>query len=375
MTRHWLSISRSGVMLASGVLALGLSTWLGGDLARAADLPKQPEKLTTSQAVDAYMAVLLDEHQTNIRRNYAGAKIVELGKPAVPVILDRYKAAGRDERGYLASLLGAMGKSDEAEAVLLADLKDHKLAVHANVIKALGEMNSSKALPVLIKLLPGADGNAAEPGLRLTMLHAIADSGDETAAAVLMDGLDDRDRLVRSTCGNGLVGVLKRGQETMKKAEVRTDRDSAKEAYDKVLNDVTDYCKDGKCEDSRLILISGLGELNDLRAAKDLLDVLDNGSTVLRTAAAETLGKLRAQSAERRLTDMLKDKDAVLRTAAVKALAMIGDRRCVPGLMEYLKTAPIGERKEIVKSLRTLTGQGFGESWEAWQTWWTSQEH
>ena len=78
----------------------------------AASLPAKPEKLKPAQAVDAYLAVVEDDGQTAVKRNYAAAQIVKLGDKAVPRIMALYRCAPAGRRGRLADVLSGMTTPD-----------------------------------------------------------------------------------------------------------------------------------------------------------------------------------------------------------------------------------------------------------------------
>jgi|GEM_PF-3287755 len=379
MRVSWFLLPERGVcaMKTGAMVALVLLTCAAGVRAGAAELPKNPETLTTAEAVKAYLAVLLDDEQTNIRRNYAGSRIVALGKPALPLLVERYKKAANEERGYLSSLLGVMEKDSASEAVLLDDLKTKGLGVHPNVIRALGQMKSSEARPLLTDLL-----KRTPKDLRLTVIQALASVADENTADVLKENLDDDDRLVRSSCANGLVQLLLSQKKALlapvspeDSKTSATRRGEAGKAYEKVRGLVLKYCQEGRNEDARLILIGGLGPLNDPKAVPPLLDVLERGSTPRRASAADALGLLKADAAVDALTSALEEESPVLSRAAIRALVMINDDRCVPKLIDHLEYGPVDQRKDVVKGLQTLTHQNFGETPDAWRKWWISRSH
>jgi len=378
----WATDNFGRLTLLAVLLALGLSTASDLDPVAAAELPKNPEKLTPAEAVDAYLAVLMDEQQTNIKRNYAGARIVEMGKTALPVVVERYGSAGLEQRGYLASVLGAMTGSHEAQSVLLADLRENRLNVHPNVIRALGQIGAADARPLLVELLPRAD-----QALRLTVIQALADLADDSTAAdstadVLLKALDDKDRLVRSAAANGLVGLLIHQKEKIESASgpeakpvSTTQHDADVKEYERVRTAVLDYCTEGKSEDARSILVGGLGQLGDPKTVDTLLTVFKRGTPALVAGAADALGRLKAESAVNDLSDALESENEVVSHAAIHALVTIGDQRCVPALIRQLDNGPITQRRDIVRGLQTLTQQSFGEAPEAWRQWWVSQRH
>ncbi len=327
----------------------------------AAELPTNPEKLKPTEAVDAYLAVVQDAQQTSIKRNYAAARIVEIGEPALPRIVELYGKASTEQRGYLASIMGAMDKTDRTETVLLKDLKKNGLKAHPNVIKALGDIGSEKARPVLLGLLRDAPKD-----VRPRLLYTLGKVADESVAETLFEGLDAPDRFARLACANGILTLLTKDKQ-------KVDSAKAAKAYRSLLDKVLKYCERGDKADVRMVLIRGVARLNESDAVDTLLRVLDDGAPALQVTAANALGTLKARAAVDELTDALFEENASLQRAALSALVTIGDRQCVPILIDFLETRDAARRKETVKALQALTAQKFGDNPEAWKRWWGSQ--
>jgi len=335
---------------------------LKASLLAGAELPKEPEKLAPAQAVNAYLAVVEDPQQTRIRRNYAAAQIVKLGDAALPRLIELYQSAGHERRGYLAEVLGRMKEPGEpAVNMLLDDVKRNRLKTHPNTIRALGELHVPKATPLLLELLPGASEET-----RLTILCALGRLAEESAADALLGGLDSQDRLVRTTCANGVVSLLV-------KLKPKSSDAGKKDAYQVTFRKVLEYIEQGKHTDVRRILVSGMGTVNDPHASSVIGRVLRIESGPLQTAAARTLGQLKDPDAVGNLTERLFSDNASLRRAALEALGAIGDTRCVPTLIERLETSERAERRHIIRALQQLTRQSFGDNPAQWRLWW--EEH
>ena len=363
----------------------------------ATELPKEPEKLSAADAVDAYLAVLEDVSQTAIKRNYAGSRIAAMGDKALPHLVELYADADAERRGYLAAIAGAMdaAKTGPMLKLLLEDVDRHGLSAHPNVIKALGDLHAVASVPRLMELLPGAPD-----GARQGILYALGQIGELKSAQELFGGLDDADRVTRAACANGIVNIL-RGPRTEAKSppvvkpSAEEIRDRARD-YRALFDRVIEYADSGKTDDSRMVLIDGLGMLlaegvdglpvgsaDASRASRALSRLLgrDSQPVGVRMVAAESLGRLHDREAVTDLTDVLSHaEDAPLRHAALGALVAIGDRSCVPVLIERLQTrsdteataAEIAERRLIVNALRQLTGQPFSDNPEQWRQWWVA---
>ena len=332
---------------------------LSASILCAAELPKNVEKLSPAEKVDAYLAVVEDARQLPLKRNYAAAQIVELGEQAVPRIMQLYRDGAPERRGCLAGMLGAMKKPGEpAVQMLLEDLRRRGPTVHPNVIKALGDLECAEAAPPLLKLLPKASDS-----VRPTVLYALGRLADEQAADALFEGFDTSDRLVRTVSANGVIRLLV-------KLKAEKDASRPKSPYRKVLKRTLEYIESGKRDEVRRVLLSGIGGVQDLRSTTVLRRVLRTGAEPLRIAAARALGELKDQRAVDSLTEVFLSDKPALRRAALQALAAIGDKSCVPTLIDRLEVSELRERRDIVRTLQQLTKQSFGDNPDQWLRWW-----
>ena len=326
---------------------------------RAADLPAEPEKLTSAEAVDAYLAVAEDAEQTPARRNYAAMQIIRRGKKALPRIVELYPVGSVERRGLLADVLGAMkDPGEDATKLLLDDLKKHGLRVHPNVMRALGEMNVTDAADVMVVLLPKASGET-----RRVMLAALGRLADARAADAFFTGLESSDRLLRMTCADAVTRLLAR-------IKPRTRAVKKDHPYRKVLDRTLEVIRDGTHVDARRFLITGMSRVRDPQASRTLIHMLRNRENSLRVAAADTLGKLKEQDAVDDLIGLTKSSNDTLRRAALRALGTIGDDDCVPRLIDRMEEVTAKERRDILVALRQITGERFGDNPDQWRRWW-----
>ena len=92
--------------------------------------------------------------------------------------------------------------------------------------------------------------------------------------------------------------------------------------------------------------------------------------------AIGTLAALRSQKAVEPLLAIAADraeKDNRDRWMAVRALGVIGDKQVVPELIPLVYHFNANTRWWAQISLVRLTGQNFGNDWQAWGKWWGSQ--
>ena len=92
--------------------------------------------------------------------------------------------------------------------------------------------------------------------------------------------------------------------------------------------------------------------------------------------AIGTLAALRSQKAVEPLLAIAADraeKDNRDRWMAVRALGVIGDKQVVPELIPLVYHFNANTRWWAQISVVRLTGQNFGNDWQAWGKWWDSQ--
>lgn len=104
-----------------------------------------------------------------------------------------------------------------------------------------------------------------------------------------------------------------------------------------------------------------LGELEDPRAVKPLIEALDDSNQWVRIVAAEALGQIRHEGSIEALIYALNDNSVWVRRASVVALGQIGDFTAISSLMQRLLRPPDSEWPEelhdvIAKALGAIGG-------------------
>jgi len=74
-----------------------------------------------------------------------------------------------------------------------------------------------------------------------------------------------------------------------------------------------------------------------------------------------------------RAAELLKHTDRYVSYCACLYLGAIGDQRSIPYLIRGLDHPASRSRPRVVKYLKSLTGQDFGENKTAWIRWWSAQ--
>ena len=328
----------------------------------AAEMPKDPERLSPGNAVDAWLAVVEDTGQSHLRRNYAEGRIALLGKVALPRLLELWPDASEDRRGTVAEILGMMADlPPEGVRLLMDEVRKQGSRVHPHVVRALADRNAIEAVPLMLEALPNAPDD-----LRLATLHALGRLADERAADVLVASLDHPDRLIRTTAADGLTRLL---------TSLRVAADAKKkDAYRPLFRRTLAYAEKGATFESRRVLVGGMGLVGDPDATGLLRRLLRHETVEMQIAAAGSLGRLQAREAVGDLAEAARSEDPMLRRTALDALASIGDESCIPTLVDLLETSAPKERRDVLRVLRQIARQPFGDNPQPWRQWWEERK-
>lgn len=204
-------------------------------------------------------------------------------------------------------------------------------------------------------------------GRRLRAAVALAEIGDESAAPVLIEALDDREPEIRIQAARGLgrirwtpaidpivwrLGseipwVRLRYSDTL--ASFGTSATWPLLAYVKINHR-------HEIEGPKLALRT-IAQIEDRDAIQPILEVLDESTnTEIRIAAIEALGELRALEALPALRSLVHSAIWELRAKSVSALGRIGDSSSIPLLREGIKDDNWWVRRNSAAALSHLPG-------------------
>ncbi|HVM48379.1 MAG TPA: HEAT repeat domain-containing protein [Candidatus Acidoferrum sp.] len=124
--------------------------------------------------------------------------------------------------------------------------------------------------------------------------------------------------------------------------------------------------------------------LEDLNAAQHLameghptveqmLHLLQYSDTIVLNNTLTQFERSRNPAGKERAAELLRHPDRYVSYSACLYLGAIGDERSIPYLIKGLDHPAWRSRPRVVKYLKSLTGQDFGEDKEAWIRWWNSQ--
>ena len=249
---------------------------------------------------------LLHSQENAGLRNAAVEILIRVGRAALPVLLEELACQDHDVRKFALDILGEIGDTSAAEAMLgaLADADDN---VRAAAAENLGKLRFAEAVPALLDALDGADLL-----LRFTILEALGQIG----ATVPVDRLLPlgSDRMVRKALFDclGQVGGLEALPELV--AGLTDEMRNVREAAATALTCVA------RGEESAFW--SRLRELAGPAQADALMEMLDSTSEAVRKAAMTLLGACGEARHARHLLNYF--ADVTLGEVAVASLVMLG---------------------------------------------------
>ncbi|NIM05321.1 MAG: hypothetical protein GTO55_04355 [Armatimonadetes bacterium] len=298
----------------------------------------------------------------SVRQPFIRQALVKIGEPAIPALLEvllspecvrvssfpvtrasvaRYvllngaAASALSEMGPVA--IPALGEALERGA----DIPQ----CHYHTVRALRWIATPEVVPLLIKALKSPDKSArGEAG------HALGEIPDERARAALLEALADSENYHQSTIFGITEGL---GKLKEKRA-------------------IPPLCELALHSDwlIRRAAIQGLGLIDDSAALPVLIQCLEHDNVATRGDAVFALGQIGDPAAVPHLLQTLQDKERFVASWSAWSLAEIKAVSAIPDLIAALKHADADVRRVTADSLKKLTGQDLGQSYDAWQEWW-----
>ncbi|MDD5135742.1 MAG: HEAT repeat domain-containing protein, partial [Candidatus Omnitrophica bacterium] len=278
-------------------------------------------------------------------------RLVEIGSPAIPLLIKALKDQDSDIRQYAAETLGKIGDK-EALPALNEALKDEKDEVGVSIAIALGRIGDKRAVPALIKALfewsgvnhdyrhyiSEALGRIGQPGVSalIELMHdtdywrrqraaiSLGEIGDKQNIPILVEALSDSADEVRSSAAEALGKIGdKRAVPALLKA-FNNKRFAADRA-----NFI-----------ARESMAEALGKIGDRKAVPDLLGALNDDSIYVRYRSAEALYVMGDHSGFPVLVEVLRGDTYGydMRCEVVDFLCKIGDERIVRALVDLIET-------------------------------------
>ncbi len=271
---------------------------------------------------------------------YVADAVGNIGKTAVPVLLD---VVQHRDRGMLFDAVILLGKiGDESAVPTLLMTVDHTAgATRAYAIEALGRIGDKRAVTKLLEQLNDQD--------EITQLNAIVALGkirDPRAVRALLPfiGASDEDLCRRALDALGEIGDPRAVPAIIKMLPEATDslRDSVIDALAKI-GDVTavdallPLLGESTPEQQTKILL-GVKKAKAASSVSILLGLLENSKPVVRRHVVDALGEIAQADTWQVISELVsRDPSFEVRSAAVKALGKIGNKQALPILERALR--------------------------------------
>jgi len=154
--------------------------------------------------------------------------LVQIGKPAIPFLLEAIRENKPRLSSNAAGVLGKIGSSDIVPA-LLEVLKDEQTdeTIRASVVETLRELGSPAAAPVLIEMLKN---DQADKVTHTNIVEALVELGSPDVVPVLLEILKNESILIRSrtldnvTALQNIIGTLDVDDEQAEKIVVPLEK-------------------------------------------------------------------------------------------------------------------------------------------------------
>ncbi len=236
-------------------------------------------------------------------------------------------------------------------APLLQDEDDTNRLFAVLALEGLGP-EAVEALPALISALEDSDRTVRQ--WAASAIGSIGHPSDEALAALTRTLTTDEERVVRANCARAL-------------GSLRDPR--AIEALIQALDDDADLVRR-----SAASAIGYIGYPLDEAIAALVKTLTTDEERDVRASCADALGNLGDPRALEALIQAL-DDDENVRLAAVDALRKLGSDAspAIPLLIEAMRDADRLFAVRVADALRSITGESFGEDYDAWRAWWESQ--
>jgi HEAT repeat protein len=245
----------------------------------------------------------------------------------------------------------AESKNKDSVKPLLFALKDRKSEVRAAAMLALGQFQDKEVVAPLIKML----GDPAAL-VRSMAAEVLAQLKDPAAVPALINLLRDPDATVRLRASSSLDRLNWQPESEAERTLHIVASGNLKrvaELGSDGLEILADMMRKGEPQ-KQLFAVKSLGEIEDPRVPKLILEALNIDNILVRLAALEFLQHFADPANYEVMELLLKDKEPNIRAAAIGAAVRCGSNRAVPALIGLLKDVSWEVRREAIKALGKL---------------------
>jgi HEAT repeat protein len=243
--------------------------------------------------------------------------------------------------------------SEDPDSVgpLVFALKDRDAEVREAAVRSLGKFKVRATVDPLMQLLrdPAAQ-------VRTAAAESLGKIGDPTAVNWLVGLLRDTDPTVRSAASRSLQQLGWRpGSDSQRVLQILAMGNLAQVASmgPEAIDPLAEMLRTGT-PDKQFAAIKALGDINDPRVTRVMVEALGKPSPGVRIAALGFLERYADPSTYEAVERLLKDSNPGIRGAVIEAMARCGGQRAVPALIRAVKDTSWEVRNAAVKALGAL---------------------
>jgi len=217
-------------------------------------------------------------------------------------------------------------KIDKEEFLKLVEkLSEDDPEIRKNAIKSLGNINNEKSAEYLVDFL-----NDDNIEVKIEAINSLGKLKSKIAIKPLIRLLKDEEITVSWTAEESLVNF---GIDA--------------------LDDISECIINGD-DRTRYMLVSVLGEINDDRSKKLLINLLNDDDFDVRIKTMEILGENKSEGSLDYLANLLDDEDISIRKSAIKAITKIGGEKSLEILKEALKGSDNLIKDKMISSINKI---------------------
>ena len=243
--------------------------------------------------------------------------------------------------------LAEFKQPDSVEPLLFA-LKDKETEIRSAAALALGQFQDKRVVEPLIKML-----RDPAPLARATAVEALGQLREPSAIGQLVGLLRDADATVRLRAARSLerLGWHPENDDERTWFMVATGNlNRLADLGSDGIEPLVDLMRNGT-PDKQVSAIKALGEIDDPRILKLMVEALKKSNVMVRLAALEKLAQIADPSAYDAVERLLRDPGSNVRAVAVSTAVSCGGNRAVPVLVGMLRDTSWEVRHEVVTAL------------------------
>lgn len=292
---------------------------------------------------------LLGQANTRVQEA-AMLALITIGVAVIPEALMRIATAEVEERANLIRVLGEL-RATKAVPYLVASVADINPRIRMVACRALARIKEESSYEHIRQCLTDK-----QISVRVAACEALQELGDHRAIDDLLILLTDKERRVANAAFTALDnlggGVLFR----LSSAAARGDA-AAIEEIAFISPDAITEIREPRL---RHLLLTSLGNVKKISLASLVIPALDDTDAHCRSAACDTLGKFRDPAAVPRLVSHLQDNEPSVILTAMRALELIGDFRAIDSIITAVSAAKGEFHDKLSQSLQRLSQRVVG---------------